>query len=175
MPIPELSKLPHWLHQALSRFILELVNFTYEEKDVLEILLSDAQKSTVSLVDNNYESISVKDKFTKSLQNMQLRRPTAQLWVLYYKMVTLVKQYIEAERRGGFQLHVDTVKRMILFFHAAGYRFDAKCAYLYTIQEMACLKNRMDPLEFLKFNTEGFLTIRRTGEFWSGIWTNYGD
>ncbi|GBO00726.1 hypothetical protein AVEN_253137-1 [Araneus ventricosus] len=46
-------------------------------------------------------------------------------------MTTLIKQFIEAERSGNWDLHITTVQQMLPFFHAADHFFYAKCAYLH--------------------------------------------
>ena len=86
-------------------------------------------------------------------------------------MVTLTKQFIQAERTGDWNLHVATVQKMLPFFHAAGHFFYAKCAHLY-LQDMLELERKMDPLDYERFTKKGFFTIRRTKKFCSGIWSD---
>lgn len=49
--------------------------------------------------------------FTEKLENGL----TAKLWELYFKMTTLMKQLIQAERSGDRKLHLSTVKKMLPF------------------------------------------------------------
>ncbi|GBL81247.1 hypothetical protein AVEN_143575-1 [Araneus ventricosus] len=86
-------------------------------------------------------------------------------------MTTLIKQFIEAERSGNWDLLITTIQQMLPFFHAAGHFFCARCAHLY-MQDMMNLKNRIDPIEYEKFTNNGYFTIRRMDKFWSGIWSN---
>ncbi|GBN07637.1 hypothetical protein AVEN_228394-1 [Araneus ventricosus] len=86
-------------------------------------------------------------------------------------MTTLIKQFIEAERSGSWDLHIATIQQMLPFFHAAGHFFYAKCAHLY-MQDMLNLKHRIDSIEYEKFTKDGYFTIRSTVKFWSGIWSN---
>lgn len=158
-------------HQALSHFIIQIMELTEEDKETVDRFLSDVQQCTVLQADNCDEFKPVATKFETALCNLQQRGPTAKLWVQYFKMVTLVKQYIQAERMGDFELHLNSVKKMLPFFHAAGHWFYAKTAHLY-LQEMLCLKDKLDPAEFQKFTIEGHFTVRRSDKFWSGIWTD---
>ncbi|KAJ8887395.1 hypothetical protein PR048_013610 [Dryococelus australis] len=46
---------------------------------------------------------------------------TAKLWVQYYRMVSLVKDYIQAERTGNSKLHLECVQNLIPYFHSVGH------------------------------------------------------
>lgn len=107
----------------------------------------------------------------KQLGTVQEKGPTAQLWVQYWKLVTLVKNFIAAERSGDFDLHLKCVERMIPIFHASGHFLYAKCANPY-LQDIRKLKNSMDEYEFKHYISEGFNSIRRSDKFWSSIWSD---
>lgn len=82
-----------------------------------------------------------------------------------------MKRFIRAERTGDWDLHLDSVKEMIPYFHAAGHLNYAKSAHLY-YQDMITLHEKMDPEEYEKFTTKGYFTIRRSDKFWSRIWSD---
>jgi hypothetical protein len=82
-----------------------------------------------------------------------------------------MKQSIQAERMGNWNLHLNTIQKMLPFFHATGHFFYAKCAHLY-LQDMLELGNKMDYSEYQLFTTKEFFTVRRSEKFWSGVWTN---
>ena len=86
-------------------------------------------------------------------------------------MVTLLKEFIETERSGNWQLHLKCVQQMLPFFHASGHFLYAKSCHLY-LQDMLNLKSKMDPTDYEKFVTYGYFTIRRSEKFWSGIWSD---
>lgn len=44
------------------------------------------------------------------------RGTTAKLWVVYFRMITIVKQFIQAERMFDCKFYLKRVARMILFF-----------------------------------------------------------
>lgn len=43
------------------------------------------------------------------------RGTTAKLWVVYFRIITIVKQFNQAERIGDCKLHLTCAVRMILF------------------------------------------------------------
>lgn len=85
-------------------------------------------------------------------------------------MVSVLKDFIAAERMGDWNLHLHTIERMIPYFHASGHFPYAKSAQMY-LQNMQELPTKMDPEEFTKF-TEGYFTARRSDVFFSGISTD---
>lgn len=86
-------------------------------------------------------------------------------------MVTLIKQFIQAERMGNWQLHLQCIQQMLPYFHASGHFLYAKSCQLY-LQDMLDLKSKLSPLEYDRFVTNGYFTIRRSDKFWSGIWAD---
>lgn len=60
---------------------------------------------------------------------------------------------------------------MIPFFYASGHSNYAKSALLYYQQLQAFLK-KLNPEEYERFVNQGFFTVRRSDNFWSGIWTD---
>ncbi|KAH9633048.1 hypothetical protein HF086_000408 [Spodoptera exigua] len=80
-------------------------------------------------------------------------------------------KFIKAERTGDWFLHLDTIKRMLPYFHAADHYNYSKSANLY-VQEMTCIEEKMSPDYYEKFVKEGLFTIRRTKKHCSGTWTD---
>lgn len=60
---------------------------------------------------------------------------------------------------------------MIPIFYATGHNNYAKSASVY-YQDMVKLVEVLTPEEYQQFVIQGFFTIRRTDEFWSGVWTD---
>ena len=69
------------------------------------------------------------------------------------------------------ELHLESVREMIPFFHAAGHLAYAKSAHLY-LQQMSVLEKRMPASEYEYFTKKGGFTIRRTHKMWAGIWSD---
>ncbi|GFY45005.1 uncharacterized protein TNIN_99131 [Trichonephila inaurata madagascariensis] len=78
-------------------------------------------------------------------------------------MVSVLKDFIAAECMGDWNQHLQTIERMIPYFHASGHFPNAKSVQLY-LQDMQELSIQMDPEEFQKF-TEGYFTARRSDGF----------
>ncbi|CAH1118147.1 unnamed protein product [Phaedon cochleariae] len=159
------------VHMVLSFYIFQEIEFTDGEKEVMEELLLFENRPSVLTCHENKIYKHVMIKFNKALHTIAGRGPTAKLWTQYFYMVTIMKQFIEAERMGNWLLHLDTIKKMLPYFHSAGHFQYAKSAHLY-LQEMLTLEEQMDPTEFKKFTTEGFFTIRRSDKFWCGVWSD---
>lgn len=96
---------------------------------------------------------------------------TAALWIQYFNMITLMKQFIHAERSGDWNGHLRCIQQMIPFFHASGHFLYAKSCHLY-LQDMFKLQSSMRRDEFEKFTNEGCFTMRRTDKFWTGVWSD---
>ena len=115
--------------------------------------------------------VSLDQRMKDMLGKIATLDKTAQLWVQYFSIVTLVRNFIQSERTGDWPLHLDTVRKMLPFFHVLGHLHYAKSAHLYH-QEMCSLHDVMDKNEFQAYTEKGFFTIRRRDRFWSGVWSD---
>lgn len=144
------------------------INFTRKDHDTMDHILSDLNRSVILTATENVSFCNVARKFQEELKKIEKNGPTAKLWVQYFRMVTLVKQFVEAERMGNWQLHFDIIQKMLPYFHESGHFFYAKSAHLY-LQNMLRLEKKMTTDEYEKFTIKGYFTIRRSDKFWSGI------
>lgn len=110
---------------------------------------------------------SVSNKLKDVIERVKENGPTAALWVQYFNMLTLMKKFIDSERCGVWNGHLNCAHQMIPFFHASGHFQYAKCAHIY-VQDMVELKAR-EPLLFKEFEDKGYFTINRTGSRWAGV------
>lgn len=78
-------------------------------------------------------------------------------------MVTILKDFIAADRMGDWNLHLYSIELMIPLFHASGHFPYAKASQIY-LQDMKELQYKMDPTEFKKFS-QGYFTSRRSNNF----------
>ncbi len=60
------------------------------------------------------------DVMSQLYQTVSCRSRTAKLWVQYVEQVSLMQQFVHAERSGYFPLHLHTIARMQPYFHALG-------------------------------------------------------
>ncbi|MBW0528211.1 hypothetical protein O181_067926 [Austropuccinia psidii MF-1] len=158
---------------ALSNKILDQIQLTEEEKSAVTDILSGFLDEPPALKALNENPIIKKltEKFGYKLEQLKNNGPTAQLWIQYFNMVNLVKEYIHAERSGDWDSHLNCVKKMIPYFHASGHFPYAKSCQLY-IQDMENLSLTMTFEEYHKFATSGYFTMRRSDRFWSGVWSD---
>ena len=112
-----------------------------------------------SLLDTAKERVDIKKK---ELAN----HPTARLWLQYMDMVALLRQFIEAERTGNWELHLQSLRDMLPFYAAAGLNLYAKSVYIYLQQMLELNSKHADVLELFK---KGFHVIRRSDRFWAGL------
>lgn len=162
----------HFLIQAsLATLIFAKIELTDDEKNVLNEILQKVGEENFTDTLNNPFIKSMREKFLTAIENVESFGPTSKLWIQYFKLISLFQRYIDAERSGNFDLHLQTVKLMIPFFFASGHYLYAKAALLY-VQSMFDLKEKMDIVEYDKFCNKGFCTMRRSNRFWSGIWSD---
>lgn len=60
--------------------------------------------------------------------NIEKKNTTCKLWITYCKMVLILKDFVYAEKSGNWELHGQTIEKMIPFFHATGHMNYAKSA-----------------------------------------------
>ncbi|CAH2218497.1 jg2186 [Pararge aegeria aegeria] len=156
-------------HLALGKIMLSSFDLTNDENSLLLDKLT-LENSTLTSIDDEH-FLNIYNKFLRHVEELKQRGPTAKLWLQYYDMVTVMKQFIQAERMGNWNLHLESIRKMLPFFHASGHYLYAKSCQLY-LQDMYELEEKMDPLEYENFTTKGYFTIRRSDKFWSGIWSD---
>lgn len=159
----------------LALFKIMILKFTEEDSEFRNLISCEGY-DLLSSIDNfdEVKSNPLFEDFVKSfsikLNELQNKGNTCKLWVLYFKMVDLVKDFIFAERVGHWDLHIKTIESMVPFFHVCGHFNYAKSAHIY-VQQMKNLETTMDPEEYKKY-VGGFWTARRTNKFFSGIFTD---
>ncbi|CAH0555189.1 unnamed protein product [Brassicogethes aeneus] len=156
---------------------LALSTMIFEEMKIESCMLDDLIEQ-ITCRDVSYENVegcvnssaTLIDQFQDKLNEFKTRGPTAQLWVQYFKMVSIALDFVRAKRLGLFQEHLDAVRKMLPYFHASGHFLYAKSAHVY-LQDHMKLEDTMDEVTFENFKN-GFFTIKRTEKFNSGTWTD---
>ena len=95
---------------------------------------------------------------------------TANYWIRYIQYVGIIKQYIQAERTGDWNLHLATVSKMLNLFAATGHLHYTKSARMY-LQQMLHLPTT-NPTLYREFIEHGYHTIRRSDRYWAGLWSD---
>jgi hypothetical protein len=94
---------------------------------------------------------------------------TAALWIQYMFYIAIVKDFLTAERTSNWNLHLQSVFKMLNLLAASGHNNYAKCARLY-VQEMTNLPSS-DPWLHEQLSS-GRHTVRRSDRHWSAISTD---
>ena len=110
----------------------------------------------------------VEDRLQMSKNDLAKSR-TAKLWLLYLEMISVLKQFIKAEREGNWDLHLHSMSRMLPFFAASGHNLYAKSAYIY-LQNMENLSITHPSVH--RLFQKGFHVIRRSDRYWAGLSTD---
>jgi len=100
------------LHLALSTIIFKDIQIDDHTGDFLKGYIEDIMKHTFS-----YEEIEestcifqlLLEQFNDKLNELQGRGLTAKLWVQYFHMVSIAKEFIKAERLGNWNGHLNAI------------------------------------------------------------------
>lgn len=164
----------HLLAQlALAKFVVKEIQLTEEDRTFVREVLSNFKHDppTDTSILENPALQDIGEALKNQLRNLERNGPTARLWIQYFRMINIMKNFIQAERSGDWYGHLRAVQEMLPYFHASGHFPYAKSAQMY-LQDMLDLESRMNPEEFKLFVDKGFFTIRRTTKFWSGTWSD---
>lgn len=142
------------VHLTLARTVLWTTTITDDENQAILDMLNDAGARHFSQRLDQPALMSVIEQFYEKLLELEQNGPTAKLWVQYFHIVSIVKQFIEVERTGYWQLHLQSVQRMLPFFHSSGHFLYAKSCQLY-LQDMLDLEQKLLLDEYDTF-TNGF-------------------
>ena len=82
---------------------------------------------------------SVLNGLNDEIQNLKGKSRTANLWLQYMEYISILKQYVLAERTSNWYLHIQSMKSMLNLFAASGHIHYARSARIY-IQEMEEMK-----------------------------------
>ena len=156
---------------ALAQIIFDTIEFTDDDRKTMELILNSIDRSINFTIEKEDAYKEIVEKFKKALVDIENRGPTAKLWIQYFRMSTLIKLLVEAERMGCWQLHLDTIQKMLPYLHASGHFFYARYCHLY-LQDMYNLEKKMDSEEYDNFTEKGFFTIKRSPKFFCGTPTD---
>jgi hypothetical protein len=166
------------LHTLTAQAIITLLFQTSGALDDVDVtglnqIWSDLMDEKKGMSDVMSDPIIV--QLTNTMRQMyqinSLKSRTARLWIQYLDQVSLMMQFVRAERSGCFSLHLHTIAKMQPYLNAAGHLAYAKSTQIY-LQAMDDLEGKMPLEDWEKFVGDGYFTIRRTSKFWSGVWTD---
>lgn len=112
--------------EALSHLIVEnKIQFTDEELSYLESIFETFDACDTDVLDDPLLS-KINSNFNAEFRKWKQKSKTAKLWIQFWEMVQIVKDFIKAERTGDWKLHLLCVRKMLPYFHAAGIRIKNK-------------------------------------------------
>ncbi|GBM63930.1 hypothetical protein AVEN_131296-1 [Araneus ventricosus] len=164
----------HFLVQSsLAHIVLDNMAMIDDEKLNIHNLLRNFLTEPLSMekIDADTTVKLLQNRMTHELEAKNKDGPTAALWIQYFYMVSIAKDYISAERCGDWNGHLKCVARIIPYFHASGHTLYAKSSHIY-LQDMLNLKDIFTSEEHQKFIEDGFFTMRRCNIYWSGTWSD---
>ncbi|GBP57162.1 hypothetical protein EVAR_37841_1 [Eumeta japonica] len=89
-------------HLLFAKIVLQFIDLTPDLIAELDRILCNFDRSVILEADQEECSKELADKFENELIKLEQRGATAKLWVQYFRMVTILKQLIEAERMGNW-------------------------------------------------------------------------
>lgn len=119
------------------------------------------QTPTFDVVDSDDMTSKLKLQFIENLNQLRNRGKTSQLWLQYFELISIAMHFVQAERMGDWDLHLNCIKAMLPVFHASGHFLYAKSCQLY-LQDMIALQDEMTENEYENFTKNSFFTIRRS-------------
>ena len=140
-------------------------------------LSCEEQKTLEELYDSDCPSAHSTDIIAQKLMNFFVERKeqltresrTSTLWLSYVHYVSVVQEFIRAERTSDWLLHISATKNMLNLFAATGHNNYAKSCRLY-LQTITALETTYpDVYEQFMFGNH---TVRRSNKQWAGIWTD---
>uniref|UniRef100_A0A8D8VLF7 Uncharacterized protein n=1 Tax=Cacopsylla melanoneura TaxID=428564 RepID=A0A8D8VLF7_9HEMI len=117
-------------HRALSELMFEEIDILPDCELEIEQLFYGKDRSDILTTCDKDCTKELTKQFKDRLQNLISLGPTAKLWGQYFQMVTLMINFITAERTGNWKLHLETVYQMLPYFHSSGHYLYAKCGQL---------------------------------------------
>jgi hypothetical protein len=146
-----------YAHALRAHLLTSVALFTFmmtEMEDKTKESLSALHKAIIGQkpVDLEDEKVmqTLIEKNQQWIKTEKERSRTGRLWLNYMEQVSLIKLFIYAERTGDWALHLNSIRQMISYFHAAGHLAYAKSARIY-LQQMQALQSTMNETEFGKF------------------------
>lgn len=166
--------------RAYSLTAASLVTIMREEYPNIDLECKKLEEVHEHLIakDLDFEQLDKDEKVTEIIEELEHKfeevkssSRTAKLWLNLLLCIDLILKFIFAERTGNWKMHLSTIVDMLPYFHAAAHLPYAKSAHLY-VQQMLKLENKLSREEYKAFTDKGYFTIRRSGKYWSGTWTD---
>ncbi|GBM16334.1 hypothetical protein AVEN_194068-1 [Araneus ventricosus] len=110
------------LHLTLTTIISKELVIDDDMDTNLQNTIEDVKNNTISYNDIENCDEKLKHYFIsaiKKLKQYEGRGSTGKLWIQYFNMVSIAKEFIRAERMGDWQADLNCVKEIIPYLHAS--------------------------------------------------------
>ena len=94
---------------------------------------------------------------------------TSRLWLQYMDMIDILRQFLRAECKGNWELHLDSLSKMLPYLAAAGHNLYTKSINVY-LQHMSKLESTHS--EVYNSFMSGHHVVRRSDRQWAGLSTD---
>ena len=125
--------------------------------------LSNGETSSEEIEENN-AFINAKAKIL-AFKEQRSESKTAKLWFQHMETVELLCRFINAERSGNWQQHLQAIRDMLPYFAESGHLLYATSAYLYLQSMMKLPETHPSVYKQLQ---HGLHIVRRNDCFWAG-------
>ena len=136
-----------------------------EQNQLTEIYESDDP----SKFENAEISLKLITWFQENVEMSSQASRTAALWLSYSHYVSIIQEFIRAERTSDWSLHISTTKSMLNLFAATGHNNYAKTCRLYL---QSVNKFEKQHPEVINQFIEGHHTVKRAERKWAGLFTD---
>ena len=135
----------------------------HKARQVMEKLLKNEELTDIdlSLVEQLHNKLS---SYKDSLAGFS----TAMIWIQCLDMISIVRNFVKAERTGNWPMHLFSQAEMLSYFASSGHNNYTKGSYLY-IQSMSNLEKK-HPEVYQKFVTGHHVV--RSDLYWAGLSTD---
>lgn len=162
------------VESALKCLLFDIAKDNFDiDVDSLKSLLDSTEDETGKAKLNSFAESKVIHDINSALEavtsQLAAKSRTAKLWLSYLHYISILKQYILAERTSNWQLHLNSTVEMLNLLASTGHTHYAKSARFY-VQQMQALEYK-HPWLHDKF-MGGEHAVKRSRHSWAGLWSD---
>ena len=134
--------------------------------DLTKVYDSLGKENSILQTVDECESLQTLNNMIYAESQRLSRNRTAKLWIQYMDMVSILQQFLRAERTGNWELHLITLRKMLPYFAASGHNLYLKSAHIYLQSMLQLPETNPDVYEAFM---AGYHVIRRSDRYWAGL------
>lgn len=157
---------------AIGMFMIQKLNPTNVSKKFIEKLFKTwptwDESPTINDINEDMFMMHLNEELIRKIESIEKLSSTSKLWTQYLRLVTIVLQFIEADRLADWNLYLNSIRSMLPIFHATGDFEYAKSGQVF-LQDLVQLKEKMNEKEFERFSKGGFFSIHQSEKSFSNL------